>query len=72
VRPALIVTGDATRTASNIVANAQMFRIATISDLLKGAAVVILNAALYDLLAPVHRGLARFAAFLQLHFSFGG
>lgn len=66
VRPALIVTGDAARTASNIVANAQLFRVAIVSDLLAGVAVVVLNAALYQLLAPVHRGLARFAAFLRL------
>ena len=66
VRPALIVTGDAVRTASNIAAHAQLFRIAIVSDLLAGVAVVILNAALYQLLAPVHRGLARFAAFWRL------
>jgi hypothetical protein len=62
----LIVTGDAARTASNIVAHAQLFRLALVSDLLAGVAVVILNAALYELLAPVHRGLARFAAFWRL------
>jgi hypothetical protein len=66
VRPALIVAGDAARTASNIAAHAQMFRIAIVSDLLAGVAVVVLNAALYELLAPVHRGLARFAAFWRL------
>jgi Domain of unknown function (DUF4386) len=66
VRPALIVTGDAARTASNILAHAQLFRIAIVCDLLAGAAVVILNVALYELLAPVHRGLARCAAFLRL------
>lgn len=65
-RPALIVAGDAARTASNIVAHAQMFRVAIVSDLLAGVAVVVLNAALYQLLAPVHRGLARFAAFWRL------
>ncbi len=66
VRPALIVAGDAARTASNIVAHAQLFRMAIVCDLLAGVAVVILNAALYHLLAPVHRGLARFAAFWRL------
>ena len=66
VRPALIVAGDAARTASNIVAHEQMFRVAIVSDLLAGVAVVVLNAALYELLAPVHRSLARFAAFWRL------
>lgn len=66
VRPALIVSGDAAQTASNIVAHAQLFRIAIVSDLLAGVAVIVLNAALYELLAPVHRGLARFAAFWRL------
>lgn len=66
VRPALIVAGDAARTASNIAAHEQMFRLAIVSDLLAGVAVVVLNAALYELLAPVHRSLARFAAFWRL------
>lgn len=66
VRPMLIVPGDAARTASNIEAHAQLFRMAIVSDLLAGVAVVVLNAALYQLLAPVHRGLARFAAFWRL------
>lgn len=66
VRPALIVTGDAARTASNIAAHAQLFRLAIVSDLLAGVAVIVLNLALYELLAPVHRGLARIAAFWRL------
>lgn len=66
VRPALIVSGDAARTAGNIVAHAQLFRLALVSDLLAGVAVVVLNAALYEMLAPVHRGLARIAAFWRL------
>lgn len=66
VRPALIVDGDAARTASNIVAHAQLFRIGVVSDLLTGVGVVILNLALYELLAPVGRGLARLAALWRL------
>jgi hypothetical protein len=65
-RPMLIVSGDAGRTASNIVAHAQLFRFAIVSDLLAGVAVVVLNLALYELLAPVDRRLARFAAFWRL------
>ena len=65
VRPALIV-GDAARTASNIVANEGLFRAITVCDLIAGLAVVVVNAALFQLLAPVHRGLARLAAFWRL------
>jgi hypothetical protein len=65
-RPALIVSDDAARTASNIVAHAQLFRTAIVSDLLAGVTVVVLNLALYELLAPVHRSLARLAAFWRL------
>jgi len=62
VRSTLIVSGDAARTASNIVANAQLFRVSIVCDLLMAAGVVILNLALYQLLAPVHRSLALLAA----------
>jgi hypothetical protein len=55
VRPSLVVSGDAARTASNIVAHAQLFRAGAVADVLGGAGVVILNLALYELLAPVHR-----------------
>jgi len=66
VRSSLIVSGDAARTATNIGAHAQLFRVGIVSDLLTGAGVVILNLALYELLAPVHRSLARCAAFWRL------
>lgn len=66
VRSRLIVDGDAASTASNIVAHAQLFRVAIVCDLLTCAGVVILNLALYELLAPVHRSLARLASFWRL------
>jgi len=66
VRPMLVAGGDAARTASNIAAHAQMFRGSLVADLLSGAGVVILNLALFELLAPVHRSLARLAAFWRL------
>ena len=53
-------------TASNIASHAQLFRIGIVSELLAGVFVVILNAALYQLLSPVHRSLARFAAFWRI------
>jgi hypothetical protein len=66
VRPRIFVAGDAARTASNIMAHAQLYRLAIIMDLLTVAGVVVLNVALYELLAPVHRSLARLAAFWRL------
>lgn len=62
VRAPLIVRDDAARTASNIAANAQLFRVSIVCDLLMVACVVILNLSLYQLLAPVHRRLALVAA----------
>lgn len=66
VRPRIFVAGDVARTASNIMAHAQLYRLAIIMDLLTVAGVVVLNVALYELLAPVHRSLARLAAFWRL------
>ncbi len=66
VYPKLIVAGDVARTASNIMAHAQLFRVTIILDLLTVAGCVVLNVALYELLAPVHRSLARLAAFWRL------
>jgi hypothetical protein len=66
VYPKLFVAGDVARTASNIMAHAQLFRVTIILNLLTVAGCVILNVALYELLAPVHRSLARLAAFWRL------
>src|SRR5712691_11747356 len=66
MRPRLFVAGDVARTASNLMAHAQLYRVAIVIDLLTCAGVVMLNGALYDLLAPVHRSLARVAAFWRL------
>lgn len=66
VRPRLFVAGDVARTAGNIAEHAQLYRVAIIMDLLTVAGVVVLNVALYELLAPVHRSLARLAAFWRL------
>lgn len=66
VRAPLVVSGDAARTATNIAANAQLYRASIVVDLLMVAAVVVLNLALYRLLAPVHRSLAAVAASWRL------
>ena len=66
VYPKLIVAGDVARTASNIMAHVQLFRLTIVLDLLTVAGCVILNIALFELVAPVHRSLARLAAFWRL------
>lgn len=66
VRPRLFVAGDVARTASNIAAHAQLYRVAIVMDLLTVAGCVVLNLALYELLAPVHRSLARLALLWRL------
>mgnify|MGYP001570779679 CR=1 FL=1 len=66
VGPSLIVRGDAVRTASNIMAHEQLFRVSIVCDLLNFLGVVILNWALYELLAPVHRSFARLAAMFRV------
>ena len=66
VLPRLVVAGDVARTVSNIAVHTTLFRVAILLDLLTIAGCVILNVALYELLAPVHRSLARLAAFWRL------
>ena len=62
----LAVPGDFARTATNIVANAQLFRVMILFELVTCLGCVVLNVALYELLAPVHRSLARLAAFFRI------
>src|SRR5436190_1384603 len=64
--PKLFVAGDFARTATNLVAHAQLFRVVLVVDLLTCVGVIMLNLALYELLVPVHRSLARLAAFWRL------
>src|SRR5436190_10561513 len=64
--PKLFVAGDFARTATNLVAHAQLFRVVLVVDLLTCVGVIMLNLALYELLVPVHRSLARLAAFWWL------
>jgi hypothetical protein len=66
VSSTLIAGRDSALTAANIVANAPLFRVYILFELLTCAGCVVLNAALYELLAPVHRSLARLAAFWRL------
>jgi hypothetical protein len=66
VASTLTVRGDFAQTAANIAANAQQFRIVILFELVSVFGCVVLNVALYELLAPVHRSLARLAAFWRL------
>lgn len=62
LRSGLIVSGDAAKTAANIVASERLFRISTVIDLLTAAGEAVLAVALYVLLKRVNRGLALLGA----------
>ncbi len=66
VKSSLIVRGDATQTAQNIIGSERLFRIGIASDLASATGVVVLTWALYVLLRPVDRNLALLAAFWRL------
>ncbi len=66
VRGSLIVRGDATQTAQNIIGSERLFRISVATDLVTFTGVVVLVWALYVLLRPVDRNLALLAVFLRL------
>lgn len=66
VRGWLIVDGDAVRTAQNIVAHRTLFRLGIVTELFTFVSDVTLVAALVVILAPVHRPLAIYAAFMRL------
>ena len=62
VRGQLIVSGEATQTAHNILAHERLFRLGIASNLAVFAINVVLITALYVALEPVHRRLALLAA----------
>ncbi|HSD73996.1 MAG TPA: DUF4386 domain-containing protein [Steroidobacteraceae bacterium] len=66
VRSRLIVPADAAATATNIIANEQLFRIGFSGELLHLAFDVAVAALLYALLRPVNRIVALLAAFMRL------
>ncbi|MGE5624484.1 MAG: DUF4386 domain-containing protein [Bacillota bacterium] len=65
----LIVKGDATQTAQNILAHAALFRLGIVADVLYSTGIIILLTALYRILAPVNRGIALGAAFFRLMYA---
>lgn len=66
VRGKLVVRSDAVATASNILANESLFRAAILADVLTWVGVIVLVWALFELLAPVDRSVARLAAFFRV------
>jgi hypothetical protein len=65
----LIVPGNATETARNIVAHETQLRITVVCFLTYSASVVVLLAALYVILKPVNQGLALVGALFRLVFA---
>ena len=66
VRGQLIARGDATKTAENIMASEQLFRLSIAGDLITYILVMVLTWAFYVLLRPVNRHLALLGAFFRL------
>jgi hypothetical protein len=65
-RGSLVVRGDPTQTAQNIINSERLFRIGIASDLATYTAVLLATWALYVLLRPVDRNLALLAVFFRL------
>jgi len=59
VEPKMYVAGNAAATAGNVIANAGLVRMGVVSDLLDGAFFIFTALALYVLLKPVHKSVAR-------------
>lgn len=66
IRASLVVRGDATQTALNIIASERLYRIGIAADLVTFTGVVVLTWALYVLLRPVGKRLAVLAVLLRL------
>jgi hypothetical protein len=66
VRSRLLVAGDATATANNILASEWLFRVGIASDLIMLSFDVLVAWALYDLLKQVNQSLAMLALLFRL------
>jgi Domain of unknown function (DUF4386) len=66
VRGSLLVRGDATQTAQNIIGSERLFRVGIAADIVTFTGVGVLIWALYVLLRPVGRNLALLAVLLRL------
>src|SRR5712691_12142440 len=66
VRGRLIVRGDATKTAQNIIGAERLFRLSIAGDLVVYTTVIVLIWALYVVVRPVNKNLALLAVFFRL------
>src|SRR5258707_3575364 len=66
VRDKLVVSGDVTGTANNIMASESLWRISIAGDLILLACAVALTLILYVLLRPVNKNLALLAVFFNI------
>jgi hypothetical protein len=66
VRQKLIVSGNATQTAQNIIAHASLFRLGFVGDLLALVCDIALAVLLYVLLRPINKTLSLLAAVFEL------
>jgi hypothetical protein len=66
VRDKLVVSGDVTATANNIVASESLWRISIAGDLILLVCAVALTLILYVLLRPVNKNLALLAVFFNI------
>jgi hypothetical protein len=66
VRDRLIVHGDVSKTAENIIAHERLFRLSIAGDLITYIGVIVLIWAFYVLVRPVNRNLALLALLLRL------
>src|SRR3984957_14368282 len=62
----LVVDGDATATANNILAHQSLFRLGLATGLIATVCYVAVTALFYDLFKPVNRSLSLLAAFFRL------
>jgi hypothetical protein len=66
VRDQLIVRGDATKTAQNIIGSERLFRLSIAGDLFTYTGVIVLAWAFYVLVRPVNKNLALLALLFRL------
>src|SRR5713226_6757470 len=66
VRDKLVVSGDVTATANNIMASESLWRITIAGELILLVCAIALTLILYVLLRPVNKTLALLAVFLNL------
>ena len=66
VRGKLVVLGDATATAHNILAHAVLFRLGFATELISAVCYITVTLLLYDLFKPVNGSVSLLAAFFSL------